>query len=168
MEIHQPPMASMADRAGRERTGWTDATERWLDVFERHLGSTTRTDEPTDSVTPRSGAAVADEGQQDIGRLKVRRDDDGTRAIDRSKFRPPMPEPAEPGSSPSSAKARERQRAEVVSAFAEQIAAADSDEERAFEERQLELALARVDGEAPPATIEDNQRLIAKRMQFRS
>ena len=140
-----------------------DVTHRWLEVFEKYIG-----DQPQHSM-PSNGEPPADQGDltPPIGRLQLEVDAEGRRSLDRRDFRPDLPAPAEPGSSPSSQTARERQRADLVAAYAEQIAAATSEEERRFEEGRLELAIARMEGREPPATHEENRRVISQRIAFR-
>lgn len=155
--------------ASRSDSGAHDVTQTWLDVFERHLSLDGEDDSPTRAGDePRERAPSTDGDADTLGRLWLHVGDDGDRLLDHREFRPELPAPAEPGSSTESAQAEERRRASAVSAFADQIAAAASPEERAFEEEQLEHALGRLEGREGPSTLEERQQIISQRMAFRA
>ena len=159
--IHARLATTTSARGPDARATTTDVTHHWLSVFEKYVGGGETPAKTDDAPTGANDQASS------VGRLRLNVASDGTRTLDRQDFRPELPEPAEPGSSTASAAAQERKHADIVAAYGEQIAAATSDAERRFEERQLELALGRLEGREAPATREENRAVIGQRWAFR-
>lgn len=133
-------------------------TDRWHAVLERFLG------QGTPASQGGTSAPVRPHGHGELGILMT---SSGHRLLDRTRFSLDLP-PAGAEGEVTAASATDRRRAEAVAAFADQIAMATSDAERRFEERQLQLTLARLDGTAPPATAAETQQVLARRAAFRA